>query len=278
VRRHGFELVVHDLRRPVAQRLLDEGAAWADDPAAVAEAVDVVITSLPGPPEVRAVLEGPRGVIAGIRPGAGWIDMSTTDFHQTQRLAATLADKRVAVLEATVTGGVANAWKRKAALFVGGAEADYARYRPVLEAISERILYMGPLGSASVTKLITNIVSFAHEQALAEGLALGARAGLDPGPLLEAIRSSYGGSFVADVDGPNILNGSYYTGFSIGLASKDAHLALDLAREVDAPLHLFPLVAEQVDRIRDAYGAQADCLVTARLYEDEAGLLLRPKE
>jgi len=277
VHRRGFDLVVHDLRPEAATRLIAAGAAWADSPAEVAAAADVVLTSLPGPREVSAVLDGPRGVIAGIRAGCGWIDTSTTDRHQMQRLAALLRAKQVTVLEATITGGVQNAWKGRATVFVGGDDADVRAYQPVLDALGERVIYLGPLGAATVAKLISNMLSFVHAVALAEGLTLGARAGLDPALLLEAIQASYGGSFVANVDGPQILDGSDDPSFTIALACKDAALALDLGREVEAPLQLFPLVNDVLRRAHDVYGPSGGHLSTARVYEASAGLLLRPK-
>ncbi|MBM3541648.1 MAG: NAD(P)-dependent oxidoreductase [Alphaproteobacteria bacterium] len=273
--RKGFALCVHDLRVERARRLKEMGAAWVASPREVARTSDVVITSLPGPAEVAAVVEGPDGLVHGLRRGATWIDMSTSDLHQMARLAQRLGTMGVAVLEATATGGVQNARMGQITLFVGGRREDFDTHRPVLEGIANRILYMGALGQATITKLITNMLCFVHQSALAEGLALAARAGITPAAMLSAIQASYAGSFVAEVDGPQILDGSYDKTFTIGLVAKDMTLALDLAKEHGAPNNVVAEAAKIVFEARTRYGAEAGALTTARVIEERAGVSLR---
>jgi len=186
------------------------------------------------------VVEGPDGLVHGLRRGSAWIDMSTSDVHQMARMAERLRGMGVAVLEATATGGVQNAREGRVTLFVGGRRTDFDVYRPVLEGIANRIFYMGELGRATITKLITNMMCFVHQSALAEGLILGAQAGIDSSALLEAIQASYAGSFVAEVDGPQILDGSYDRTFTIGLVAKDMTLGLALANEFEVPTDVMP--------------------------------------
>lgn len=271
----GYSLTVHDLDRARGDRLVEAGAIWGESPAAVAAACDSIVTSLPGPPEVRAVVEGPNGIFEGAIAGAVWIDMSTSDRGQMRALAERLAEREVKVLEATATGGVQNAWAGHVTLFVGGEPAVFEAQQPLLEAIADRIFYMGPLGAATVTKLITNMMCFVNQTALAEGLMLGARAGLELGALLEAILASYAGSFVAEVDGPQILDGSYDRSFNIGLVVKDATLGMALAREVGAPMEVTALVADIMARAKDRYGERAGALKQAKLLEDDTGVSLR---
>ncbi len=273
----GFAVAVNDIDRDRTARVIGEGAEWAETPAAAAAGTDAVVTALPGPPQVRVVVEGSDGVAASIGSDAVWIDMSTTNRHQTQRLASLLAEKGAATIEAGRTSGVDAAWEGHVTLFIGAAEEDFRRWKPVLGGLGDRVFHMGPLGSGMVMKLITNLMSFTMQSAFAEGLALGALAGLDPAQVIEGIKASYAASFVAETDGPKILDASYDPTFAIGLVAKDARLGLAMARELGVPMRLFPVMAEIVEEAVAAYGEGAGNLVTARLYEDAAGVAFRPK-
>ena len=274
----GFTVSVHDIVRERVARVLEKGAVWAQTPAAVAAAAEAVVTSLPGPPQVRAVVEGPEGLLEAMRPGTAWIDMSTSDRHQTERFAGQLAARSVATIEAGCTGGVDAAWKGHVTLYIGAAEEDFERWKPVIDGLGDRVFHMGPLGAGMTTKLITNLLSFTQQTALAEGLTIGALAGLDPAMVVEAIRASYASSFIAEIDGARVLGGSYDPSFTIGLVAKDAGLGLALAGELGAPLRLIPLTGQVVEEARAAYGDDAGNLSTMRLYEDAAGVKFRPRK
>ena len=274
----GFTVSVHDIVRERAARVLEKGAVWAQTPAAVAAAAEAVVTSLPGPPQVRAVVEGPEGLLEAMRPGTAWIDMSTSDRHQTERFAGQLAARSVATIEAGCTGGVDAAWKGHVTLYIGATEEDFERWKPVIDGLGDRVFHMGPLGAGMTTKLITNLLSFTQQTALAEGLTIGALAGLDPAMVVEAIRASYASSFIAEIDGARVLGGSYDPSFTIGLVAKDAGLGLALAGELGAPLRLIPLTGQVVEEARAAYGDDAGNLSTMRLYEDAAGVKFRPRK
>lgn len=270
----GFTLTVHDLRRERADPLIAKGALWADD-AAAAAACDTVITSLPGPPEIRAVVTGERGLIAGLRRGGCWIDMSTNAPAELRGLAAMLAQNGVATLDSPVTGGVANARQGRVTMFVGGERADFERQLPVFNGIGDKVFHMGPLGSGMVTKLITNMLAFIHQVGLGEGLMLGARAGLDLATLREAIIASYGSSFVAVHDAPMILDGSYDPSFALDLVCKDLGLVSELGREVEVPLELAAHVARIFGRARERYGGESGILQVVKLLEEATGTALR---
>lgn len=262
----GVELIVHDRRPEAAAKLVAAGASWADSIAEVAAAAETVVTCVPGPPEVQAVVAG---------EGQAWIDMSTTDLHQMARFAAAFAENGVEVLETTATGGVQAAWQGHVILFVGGDPAVFERRRGVIDGIADQVFYCGPMGSATVTKLITNTLCFVHQTALGEVLMLGKKAGLDISALLEAIQASYGGSFVADVDGPQILDGSYDPSFEVGLVAKDARLAMGLAREFGAPLRVAGVVSQIVEEALARYGPSAGALVPTKALEEDIGESLR---
>lgn len=271
----GFALTVHDLRREAAEPLLAAGAAWADSPRAAAEGVDCLITSLPSPPVVAAVMEGADGVFEGLASGATWIDMTTTGADEMKRLAGVAAGHGVAAVESPVTGGVERARTAEITLLVGGAAADIEACRPIFEAVSSRVIHTGPIGSASVVKLVTNMLCFTHLYALGEGLMLGKRAGIDTATMLEAIKASYGNSFVAENEAKYILDGSYQVDFTMALAAKDLNLAYELGRSLGVPLELGGLVEQIFARGRAQYGDDAQSTQIVKLLEDAVGTDLR---
>ena len=271
----GYPLTVYDLRPDAAQQLLARGATWADSPQAVAEQSDTVLTVLPSPAAVAAVVEGENGLLAGLRPGSTWIDISTTDRRETQRLAALCAAKGINVLEAPMTGGIPLAHQGQMTVLVGGEKAVFENNLPVLQAIGGRIFHLGPVGSAAAAKVLTNMMAAVHLWILGEGLMLGRCAGLELGVLFEAIKASCANSFVAETEGPQILNGSYDYGFTIALQAKDAHLAYELGREVGVPLEMGGLVEQIIQRARRRYGDEAWSTQIVKLLEDDLGVELR---
>lgn len=273
--RAGFPLTVHDRDEAAARPLLDAGAAWASSPAAVAAASDSVFTCLPSPQAVADVLAGESGLLEGLRPGGTWIDSSTNSPDELRRLAALAEAAGVRCLEAPVTGGVHLAASGEITVLVGGDEAVYRAHLPAFEAIGGTVLYLGPLGSASTIKVITNMLAFVHLVAVGEALMLAKRAGLDLAQSFEAIRASSGNSFVHETESQVILNGSYDIGFTIDLACKDLGFARELGREHGVPLELARLVEQTFHRAREAYGGSAWSPLVVKLLEDALGTDLR---
>ncbi len=273
--RAGFSLTVHDLRPETAAGLIEQGAAWAGSPAGVAAASDTVITCLPSPAATAAVLTGETGVLASLRPGGTWIEMSTNDPDEIRRLAERATQQGVACLEAPVTGGVHKAAAGAITVLAGGDLDIFEDHRPLLQAMGDPVLYMGPLGSASVIKVITNMLAFIHLVAAGEALMLAKRAGLDLRAAFEAIRASSGNSFVHETESQVILSGSYNIGFTMDLACKDLHLAHRLGQEHRVPLELAGLVEQIFIRAREQYGGDAWSPMVVRLLEDALGVELR---
>jgi 3-hydroxyisobutyrate dehydrogenase len=273
--RAGFSVAVNDLRRESAERLLGLGATWAASPEAAAAQADSVITCLPSPAAVDAAVAGEAGVLRGLRPGGTWVDMSTNDFHEIKRLAALAAERGIACLEAPVTGGVHKAASGEITVLVGGEGAVFEAHRPAFEAMGGQVFYMGPLGSASVIKVITNMLAFIHLVAAGEALMLAKRGGLDLGLAFEAIRASSGNSFVHETESQLILNGSYNISFTMDLACKDLHFAHELGREFGVPLELAGLVEQTFVRARQQYGGGAQSTQVVKLLEDALGTDLR---
>lgn len=273
--RAGFAVTVHDLNPRAAAGLIDAGAAWADTPKQTAEAADTVITCLPSPVAVASVMTSADGILAGLAEGGTWVEMSTNDFSEIKRLAALAAGQGIACLEAPVTGGVHKAAEGEITVLVGGDQAVYDAHLPAFQTMGGTVIYVGPLGSASVMKVITNMLAFIHLVAAGEALMLAKRGGLDLTTAFEAIKASSGNSFVHETESQVILNGSYNIGFTMDLACKDLMLAHQLGREFEVPLELAGLVEQIFIRARARYGGHAWSSMVVRLLEDALGTELR---
>jgi 3-hydroxyisobutyrate dehydrogenase len=207
VRKAGYELTVYDLRREAAKPHLEAGAKWADRPRAVATAADVIFTSLPGPREAEAVGEE---LLDAMGPGTAWFDLSTNSPTVVRKIHARFAAKGLPMLDAPVSGGPHGAKSGKLALLVGGDRAVFDRFRPVLDAIGDQILYIGPIGAGSVAKLVHNCAGYMIQTALAEVFTLGVKAGVDPLELWAAVRQcSLGRIRTFDRLGRQFLQGSF---------------------------------------------------------------------
>jgi len=266
--RGGFDLAVHDLDEAAAKGLLAAGATWAATPRAVAQGADAVFTCLPSPRATVAVLTGPDGLLEGLRPGATWIETSTNDPKEILRLAELAAAKGVATLEAPVTGGVHRAAAGEITVLAGGEEALFQAHLPALQAMGGEVLHMGPLGKASVIKVITNMLAFIHLVAAGEALMLAKRGGLDLAKSFQAIRASSGNSFVHETESQVILNGSYDIGFTMDLACKDLGFALGFGREFGVPMRLAADVEQAFIEARESYGGDAWSSMVVKLLED----------
>lgn len=273
--RNGYDLIVRDLHRQAAEPLLAGGAQWADSPRALARAAKLIITCLPSPAAVSQVMEGEQGVIAGLASGKIWLEMSTTDEAEVRRLAVLVQAAGAAALEAPVSGGCHRAATGNISIFVGGDRPAFEKALPVLSVMGRRILHTGPLGSASVLKVVTNYLCSVHLVALGEALMTAKRAGLDLNTAFEGIRISSGNSFVHETESQVILNGSYNINFTMDLVVKDMSLFDGLAGRLQVPLELSPMV---LDIFRDGqarYGERAWSSMIVKRLEDACGTELR---
>lgn len=266
--REGFPLVVHDRNMGAAERLLESGATWANSPRELAAQCDAVLTCLPSPAVSEAVLTGPDGILAGLRQGGTWIEMSTLGREEILRLAGIAAVQGTATLESPVTGGVHKAASGEITILAGGDKALFEAHRPALAAMGGEIFHMGPLGSAAVIKVITNMLAFIHLVAAGEALMLAKRGGLDLAQAYHAIKASSGNSFVHETESQLILNGSYDIDFTMDLACKDLGFAMKFGREFGVPLDLAGLTAQTFIRGRAAYGGAAQSTAIVKLLED----------
>ena len=270
----GFRLIVHDLHRQAASHHLNAGAGWAESPRELANAADVIFSSLPEPSDVEAVGLGPDGLIAGIKPGAAWFDLSTNSPSVVKKLNAAFAEKGAHMLDAPVSGGPAGAASRKLAIWVGGDKAVFDRHRSVLDAMGDKAAYIGPVGSATVAKLVHNMSGYALVCALAETFTLGVKAGVEPLALWQAVRQgAVGRRFTFDALIDQFLPGKYDPpAFALKLAHKDVALANALGRELGLPMRMCNLaLAEMTEALARGWGGR-DSRAVMLLEQERAGI------
>jgi 3-hydroxyisobutyrate dehydrogenase-like beta-hydroxyacid dehydrogenase len=270
----GYRLVVHDLHRQAASHLLNAGAVWADTPRALAAQVDVIFSSLPEPPDVEAVALGADGLLEGVKPGTAWFDLSTNSPSVVKKLSAAFAAKAAHMLDAPVSGGPQGAASGKLAIWVGGEQAAFDRHKAVLDAIGDRAAYIGPIGAATVAKLVHNMSGYAIVCALAETFALGVKAGVEPLALWNAVRQGAAGRrFTFDALVDQFLPANYDPpAFALKLAHKDVSLANALGRELGVPMRLCNLtLAEMTEAMARGWEGR-DSRVVMVLQQERAGV------
>ncbi|WP_416915501.1 MAG: NAD(P)-dependent oxidoreductase [Roseicyclus sp.] len=270
--RAGHQVTVYDRDPSLALRLSEMGASVAGSAAEVAAATDHVFTCLPSPAVSELVL---AEILPRMKPGSTWIENSTLGRDDIIRLGAVAEAAGVRLLEAPVTGGVHLAARGEITVLAGGDADLVALHRPALEVIGNKLFHMGPLGSAAIIKVITNMLAFIHLVADGEALMLAKRGGLDLKTAWEAIAASSGSSFVHETEGQLILNGSYDIAFSMDLALKDLGFAMGFGREFGVPLDLAGMTNQTFIKGKAAYGGEAQSTQIVKLLEDALGTDLR---
>ena len=270
-------LVVNDIRKESAEAHIGAGAEWADTPRAVAERCDVVFTSLPGPPEVEAVVFGEDGLLEGARPGMAYFDLSTNSQALMRRIHAAMAERGAQAFDAPVSGGPKGAQTGKLAIWVGGDRATYEKHKRVLDAIGDQAAYIGPIGSATVAKLVHNLSGYAIQTVMAEVFSMGVKAGMDPLELWKAVRQgSLGRRRTFDRVADQFLVDTYDPpAFALRLAHKDVTLAVGLGREVGVPMRLCNLVMEEMTEGLNRGWAALDSRIPMKLQLERAGVAIR---
>ena len=242
--RNKFDVIVRDLDKDVAQPFLDAGARWADSPQAMAAASDVIITCLPSPAASAAVMEAEDGILAGLSAGKIWAEMSTTDETEVKRLGEKVLATGAFPVDCPVSGGCHRAATGNIAIFAGCDRHVFETMLPVLTILGRRVLHTGPLGSASVLKVMTNYLATANLVTVCEALVTSKMAGMDLNTTYEAIRISSGNSFVHETESQVILNGSRDINFTMDLVIKDISLFQDIADRAGVPLEISPKLIE----------------------------------
>jgi len=271
----GFPLKIYDRDRARGDALISGGAVWAETPAEAARDVDGLITCLPSPAISSEVMLGDKGACAAMRKGSAWIETSTTDVDAILDVATRAAEAGIGTIEAPVTGGVHRAERGEITVLVGASAEEFDRHRAALEAFGGQIFHLGDVGSASILKVITNMLAFANLVGAAEGLMLAKQAGLDLTTAYHAIQASSGNSAEFETVAPVILNGSFDTSFTLDLACKDLGLMTKLGKEYKTPLLFTGLIEHLFLEARAKYGGAAWTPHVAKMIEDVTGVEMR---
>jgi 3-hydroxyisobutyrate dehydrogenase-like beta-hydroxyacid dehydrogenase len=267
----GHYVTVYDLRREATTDLCAAGAHWADTPCAVAEASEVVFTSLPGPAEVeQGVLDPVTGILAGLKPGGAYIDMTTNTPGVVRRIAEACGARNVAILDAPVSGRPPGM-----TIMVGGDVATFTTYRPLLACMGRNIFHVGETGAGCIAKLVTQYLGYANFVTALEGLLIGAKAGIDLAILAQIVPVSAGASRTFDNIPRSVFSGEFTAGGTLDIVAKDVHLACELAREVGAPAHIGLLADDVLKRAQAQGWGQRGFPIVARILEAMAGVDLR---
>ena len=273
-----YPMVVYDIRQDITQPFVERGARLGLSPADVARQCDVTFTSLPGPQEVEAVALGLEGILAGIRPDAVYVDLSTSRPTLIRAIEPQFRAVGAHVLDAPVSGGKTGAASRNLAIMVGGERQVFDRIRPVLEAFGDKVFYAGAIGAGAVCKLVHNIIGLSIDQAIAEGLTLGVKAGVDAETVWECVRRGSNGRarYLHESIPRNIFKNDFEDpSFMLALACKDIALATELGREFNVPMPIANL-AEQIgiEALNRGWGDK-DSSIPFRLQEEAAGVEVR---
>jgi 3-hydroxyisobutyrate dehydrogenase len=269
--RHGVDLTVRDLNEQAVADFVARGAKAGASPRAMMESCDVVITCLPSPTISAAVVEGPDGLLEGVTKGKIWLEMSTTDADEIRRLAPKVEARGGTAMDCPVSGGCHRAATGNISIFAGGERAAFERVLPILSILGHQILHTGPVGSASMLKVMTNFLCTVHLVALAEALTTCKAMGMDMNTTYEAIRISSGNSFVHETESQVILNGSRDIGFTMDLVIKDVGLFDQLAQDHKVPLELSPLIVKLFKDAAAKYGPRENSPNIIRRYEEPMG-------
>ena len=272
----GYALTVHDLDEHKAQPLLKKGAHWAPTLADGVRDADLVICSLPGPPQVEQVMLAADGICSHLRAGTVVIDTSTSSVDLAKRLDATIQARGATYLESPITNAADGARDGKLSIFVAGDEVVYAKCLPIYQTLGEKIFHVAPAGNAATIKLLTNLLWFVSAATIGEALMLGAKAGVPLPTVWEAIKASAGNSWVVEHDVPSIFAGHYDPSFSLALCCKDLQLVNQIAQQQGYSLTMGQFALTQFEKAQAIYGPDAAELHVVKMLEEKVGLLLRP--
>ncbi|MGA7579163.1 MAG: NAD(P)-dependent oxidoreductase [Desulfobaccales bacterium] len=272
VMKAGHDLIVHNRTRPKEEPLAAQGAKRAASPREAALEAEVIITSLSDTPDVEEVVLGSDGVIQGARPGSVVVDMSTISPDATRRIEQVLRAKGLKMIDAPVSGGSEGAQKGTLAIMVGGEPEDVAKAMPVLKPMGAKITHVGPIGAGQLTKAINQTIVAGVYLAVAEGMVLGLKAGLDMGKVVEAIGEGGAGSWVLTHRSQNMIDSNYPLGFRVKLHQKDLGIALEAAKKLGVTLPVAALMGQiENGLVAKGYGDE-DLSAVARSIRELSGI------
>lgn len=266
----GYSLTVYDVVGSAMEELVTEGAAGASSAREVAEASSVTITMVPDSPQSEAAILGPDGVLEGVSPGNGIIDMSSIAPGTSQKVGAACDAAGVDFLDAPVSGGEPKAIDGTLAVMVGGRQSVFDKYKGLLEVMGGSVVLCGGYGAGNTTKLANQIIVAINIEAVSEALVLAKKAGLDPRVVYEAIKGGLAGSTVLDAKGSMMIEGNFTPGFRVKLHQKDLNNALITGKELGVPLPVTALVQQMIGSLMNEGKGDNDHAAIANFIEDMA--------
>jgi 3-hydroxyisobutyrate dehydrogenase-like beta-hydroxyacid dehydrogenase len=270
----GHDLFVYDTRTEAMDTLAVDGAICTANAAGAAREAEVVFTSLPGPSQVEAAVFAPQtGILASLREGGAYVDLTTNSPEMVRRLELACSRRGAQFLDAPVSGRPPNM-----TIMVGGADDDFAKCRPLFEAMARHVFHVGKIGSGCVAKLATQYMGYANFIAALEGMLIATKAGIDPAVLARIVPLSAGQSRTFDNIPRGVLSRSFAAGGTLDIVAKDVELACELARDVDAPAMLGSVASELYKQAQAQGWGNQGFPVVARVLERRAGAELRAAE
>lgn len=268
----GHDVTVHNRTREREEPLAEIGANRAATPREAAAGAELVITIVGDSPDVKAVVLGDGGAADGMEAGSVLVDMSTISPAVTRDIAADLAGRGIAMLDAPCSGGSEGAAKGTLSIMIGGDAAVLERVHPALEVLGTTLTRVGDVGAGQLCKAVNQVVIAGTYAAVAEGLSFAMASGIDPEATLRAISGGAAGSWGLTNRGPNMLAGRYPLGFRTRLHKKDLGIALEAARDAQVPLPLAAWVEQlEAGLVRRGFGDE-DVSNVARLAREAAGI------
>jgi 2-hydroxy-3-oxopropionate reductase len=273
----GHSLLVHDLNRAPVQEMTAAGAKDGGSCRGVAERSEVVITMLPDSPDVELAVLGPGGVLEGIRLGTILIDMSTISPQVSQRVAAEVEKKGAEMLDAPVSGGDVGAKQGTLSIMVGGKKEVFDRCLEVFQVMGKNIVHVGSIGAGGAVKLANQVIVAGTIQAVAEGLVLGAKSGVDPELMVKAVSGGLARCGILENRAPRILDGIFDPGFMVRLHLKDLGLALNAGKALGVPLPMTSYINEMLKALVAQGKGSQDHSSLIQIVEEMAGVKVRKR-
>jgi 3-hydroxyisobutyrate dehydrogenase len=273
-----YPLIVYDQRAEAVDAMVKAGAKSAASPAEVAQASDIILTSLPGPIELEEVTLGSQGIIHGIRPGSVYVDHTTSRASLIQHVHALFKESGVEVLDAPISGGRQELLQGKQEFTIGGSREALDRVTPVLSTYGDQIRYAGDIGAGTICKLVHNMLMRDLVQIIAEGMTLGVKAGVDAEVVWDGIRRGlFGKMMVLHNSMPRTSFKGVYepTTYTMALSRKDIGLATEIGRDFNVPMPVSNLVEQICIQAMNRGWEKMDSGVIFAIQEEAAGVEVR---
>lgn len=268
----GFEVQGFDVDGKRLDEFAERGGVPVDSPAAAARGVRWLVTSLPTSEIVREAVLGPKGVAEGAGRGLVYCDATTSRPEDSARLGAELAERGIRFLDAAVSGTSAMAWKKDLIIIAGGKAEDFEACKPYFAAVSRAAYHMGPAGSGALTKLIINLVLAGNRLALAEGLVLGEKAGMDGGKLLAVLQDGACHSKTMIDKGPKMIRGDYSPEGLVRTSLKDSRLMIEQGQRYNSPMLMIGVWSQLAQTACQRGLADKDTVAIIEVLREMAGL------